>query len=274
MKKRWLLALPALLVGAAGAQAAGTAQAHRRMAQDLWQAAPAAEGAYQPDQLEGLPAPVARYLAHVLTPGQPVAGRARLAQEGEMRLYPNERWLPFTAVQHVTADPPGFVWDARVQMMPLAGARVVDAYSGGQGYLRARLLGVLTVAEGGPDPATNTGEMMRYLAETPWLPTALLPGRGVEWTALDDHRAIATLSDGSNTVSLTFTFNDADEVEGVYAEARPRTEDESAPWSGRFWGYEEVDGMRVPLSGEVTWHLPEGDFPYWRGRITPEAYLP
>ncbi len=136
------------------------------------------------------------------------------------------------------------------------------------------MLGVLTVASAEPGPATDTGEMMRYLAETPWMPTALLPGQGVEWTAVDDRHAVATLDDGANTVSLTFTFNDADEIEGVRAEARPRTEDESMPWSGRFWDYEVVDGMRVPLSGEVTWQMPEGDFPYWRGRITPEMYLP
>lgn len=26
--------------------------------------------------------------------------------------------------------------------------------------------------------------------------------------------------------------------------------------------------VRVPTSPEVTWHLPEGPFTYWRGRVT------
>jgi hypothetical protein len=30
--------------------------------------------------------------------------------------------------------------------------------------------------------------------------------------------------------------------------------------------------MRVPLEGEVSWMLPEGPKPYWRGRITVLAY--
>jgi len=44
------------------------------------------------------------------------------------------------------------------------------------------------------------------------------------------------------------------------------------PWEGRLWGYELSDGMRVPLQGEVAWHLPEGPMPYWRGRITSLRY--
>jgi hypothetical protein len=34
----------------------------------------------------------------------------------------------------------------------------------------------------------------------------------------------------------------------------------------------EHDGMRIPLAGEVEWHLPDRHLPYWRGRITEVAY--
>jgi hypothetical protein len=30
--------------------------------------------------------------------------------------------------------------------------------------------------------------------------------------------------------------------------------------------------MRVPMSGEVSWILPEGPRPYWRGRVTRLEY--
>lgn len=46
----------------------------------------------------------------------------------------------------------------------------------------------------------------------------------------------------------------------------------AAPWLGRFWNYESRGGMRVPLEGEVAWELPEGSWPYWRGRVTEIAY--
>ena len=43
-------------------------------------------------------------------------------------------------------------------------------------------------------------------------------------------------------------------------------------WKGRFWAHELREGMRIPLEGEVAWQLPEGPWPYWRGRITAIAY--
>jgi hypothetical protein len=38
------------------------------------------------------------------------------------------------------------------------------------------------------------GELMRYLAEAAWYPTALLPSQSVQWEALDDHSATAPWS--------------------------------------------------------------------------------
>jgi hypothetical protein len=38
------------------------------------------------------------------------------------------------------------------------------------------------------------------------------------------------------------------------------------PWAGRFSSYARVGGMMVPTDGEVGWVLPDGWYPYWRGR--------
>jgi hypothetical protein len=64
-------------------------------------------------------------------------------------------------------------------------------------------------------------------------------------------------------------------IESSYAAARPRTVGGAvvnAPWSGRGWGYDRRDGMRIPLEAEVAWVLPEGACPYWRGRIVSIEY--
>lgn len=39
------------------------------------------------------------------------------------------------------------------------------------------------------------------------------------------------------------------------------------PRQGRFFEYGERNGIRIPLSGEVEWLLPEGPQVYWRSRI-------
>jgi hypothetical protein len=113
------------------------------------------------------------------------------------------------------------------------------------------------------------GELMRYLAETPWYPTALLPGQGVVWSGIDDQSAKATLTDGSVLVDLTFRFGADDLIASIRAEARGRTVGGRivpTPWEGRWSGYARQGGMLVPMTGEVAWVLPQGDKPYWRGR--------
>jgi len=93
----------------------------------------------------------------------------------------------------------------------------------------------------------------------------------VQWEAVDDTSARASLQDGETRVSLLFHFDAEALIESVRAEARGRMvagEVIATPWEGRWSHYALRDGMRIPIEGEVTWLLPEGRKPYWRGRIT------
>ncbi|HEX5050249.1 MAG TPA: DUF6544 family protein [Planctomycetota bacterium] len=237
---------------------------------------PVTPTAYDPLELEGLPAPVQRYLRAVLQPRQAMAAAVHVEHTGTFdmgRQRPN--WRAFTSTQRISARPPGFVWDARIRLLPGLGVSVHDAYVAGQGVLRAAVLGLWPVADqrGGVDLAV--GELMRYLAEAVWHPTALLPSQGVRWRGVDERSARATLADGDVEVSLLFHFDDHGLVDTVSAEARGRlvgAESVPTPWQGRFWNFAQRSGMRVPLDGEVAWLLPEGPRPYWRGHITDLAH--
>jgi hypothetical protein len=116
---------------------------------------------------------------------------------------------------------------------------------------------------------------MRFLAEAAWYPTALLPSQGVQWEAVDERSARATLVVDGLTLTLDFRFGSDGLIQSVYTKDRGRTvgrEVVPTPWEARFADYEERSAMRVPLSGEVAWLLPEGRQPYWRGRITDLVY--
>jgi len=47
---------------------------------------------------------------------------------------------------------------------------------------------------------------VRFLSESPWYPTALLPGKNLHWKGLDSNSARAVLSDSGYSVSAVFTF--------------------------------------------------------------------
>lgn len=238
--------------------------------------ASAARGALSPAELADLPEPVARYFRHVLPMGQPLIRTAELRQEGEFRIRPDDDgWRPFRAVHVASARPPGFMWDARIFVAPFVAVHVRDAYVAGAGSMHGELLAVYPLVDDRGKPELDSGALQRYLAEAVWLPTALLPSHGVHWEGIDEHTARATLTDAGTTVSLEFRFNDTGAIIGSFASGRFREVDGDyvpTPWGGRYWRYEERQGMRIPLEVEVEWYLPGGASPYWRGRIVQTRY--
>jgi len=223
--------------------------------------------------LHGLPAPVARYFDFALSPGQPMVAGACIEWEGEFSMRPR-RWSAFTATQHYRVHPPAFVWDARIRMSGVVPVLVRDVYADSEGSLRAAIGGIVKVADQHGTPDIARGELLRYLGEAVWFPTALLPATGVTWTAIDSGSATATLSDGATTVSIDAHFAESGEIESLSA-MRPRDiggRSALTPWVARLHGYSRRHGMMVPGSGEVEWELESGSLPYWRGRIVSAQY--
>jgi len=237
----------------------------------LTAAVPGSLPAVSLDALSGLPAPVQRYLRLALRDGQARVVRVRLQQAGRLRTgVESPQWLDFTADEIMVPDARGFVWDARLQLMPLLHAGIRDAYVNGVGDGRVALLSAITISADHGSRDLNSGELYRLLAEAPWNPTLLLPSADLTWKAIDDRRAAATLTHGGETVTIEFRFNDAGEVASVYAAERPRsygTTYVATPWEGRFTRYVTVDDMRVPSSGEVGWWVEGRWQPVWQGSV-------
>lgn len=249
-----------------------TARAVRRLSPS----APDAEttpAAFSPDQLAGLPAPVARYFAFALTPGQRFVRSARVEHSGQFLIRPG-RWRPFTSVEHFAVRPPGFVWDAAIRMAPFVTTRVRDGYVDGEGAMYGAVAALVPVVDQRGTREMAAASLHRFLAEAPWVPTTLLPTAGVVWTAIDDSTARATLTDRGTTVSADFSFAPRGEVVRVSAE---RYRDVGGtlvrtPWVGHFQSYARAQGMMVPMAGDVGWDLPDGRLSYWRGRVTRVEY--
>ena len=222
---------------------------------------------------ETLPAPVAAYFRFALQDGQPRIRAATIRHQGQFAI--NKKWVPFVSVQHFSARPAAFVWDAKMKMNALINVRVRDSFWNGRGAMKVKLLALFSVMDAHDDAALDAGSLMRYLAEAAWLPTALLPSQNLKWTPIDEHKSLATLSDGATTVALEFTFNERGEISEFFAPARvysTKGESKSFPWRGRLWNYQERNGVMIPLEGEVSWQMPQGNEPYYRGKIVDVEY--
>jgi len=233
---------------------------------------------FDPRELEGLPAPVQRYFRAVLEDGQPIISAATLEMTGTMNMSATgEQWKPFTSRQQVVTRKPGFLWDAEVAMFPGLPAHVEDSYIAGHGRLIAKVFGLFTVADSQGTGEIARGELMRYFAESPWYPTALLPSQGVRWQAVDDACANATLVDGPITLTPLFRFNDAGLIASVRAESRGAGVGKDGvmvmlPWDCALSDYQPQGGMLIPMTGEAAWVQPEGRKVYFVGRVKKLSY--
>lgn len=225
------------------------------------------------DGFENLPAPVARYFRFALKDDQPIIRTAKITQTGEFNL--NDKWIPFDSTEYFSSNPSAFIWDANMKMNSLMNVRVRDAYFDGSGSMLGKIFGLFAVVDARDDAKLDAGALQRYLAESVWQPTALLPGENVQWTVIDDKKSLATLTDGETTVSLEFSFNETGEITEVFSPARFREMNgayKPFPWAGRFWNYRERNGMMIPVAGEVEWKMPEGNLPYWKGQVVDAEY--
>jgi hypothetical protein len=203
--------------------------------------------------------------------GGQLAGPATIAllQSAEMKLAPEQPFMHIDATQLSGTRDPGFVWHAWGNMGSFIPVVVVDSYVGGEGWLEARIAGAIPVAKAKGVEASR-GEAMRFLAELPWNPDALINARGLSWRQLDEHIVEVSLATEGGPARVRLLFDPAGDIVGAEADDRLMavgTQSVPTPWIGRFSNYTTFGGYRMPRHGEVAWMLPEGEFVYWRGDI-------
>jgi hypothetical protein len=224
--------------------------------------------------LAPLPEPVQRYLRRTGIVGRMPIRSVHLKQRGALRTKPDARWMPVTAEQYFSVDPPGFHWYARAYIGPLPLVTAHDSYVGGQGRMQIKLLSLFSIADG-TGPELDQGAMLRYLGEICWFPTAWLSPY-LAWEAVNDHQARVSMTDGGRTDFGLLTFGDKGELKR-YDAARYQDQGTGVPaikrpWIGQILAENDFHGLRIASSIEGVWVLDTGEFPYVRLEVTEVEY--
>ena len=222
--------------------------------------------------LEKLPDAVQRYLAYTGVVGYPWIDTVRLKQEGKFRQGLDRPWMPVTAEETYTTNPPSLIWNARFKIAGLPLLRAKDRYENGHGHMFGKLAGLFTVFDVRGEEL-DQGTMLRYLNEIIWFPTAFL-GENISWEEVDDHSARVTFNDWDKSVSATMFFDDIGRLTN-FTTMRYREIDGDFsldPWSTPITSYGELAGLNLPVRGQAIWNLPSGDLPYADLEITEVEY--
>jgi len=224
------------------------------------------------DMVSGLPPIVQTWLERSNVIGKEKVQTVHLQQTGEMRTSPDGNWMPFTAEQYFTTNPPGFIWTVDMQMMPGVSFAGRDLYTEGKGHMLIKVLSLVPVADA-KGAETDQGTMIRYLAEICWFPSAALSDY-LTWEQLDSTSARATMRYGEVSASGVFSFNENGDMQSFDAN---RYYDRPEGATLERWHVEtittaELNGTRMPVQSEVTWKLADGDYTWLKLEITEISY--
>jgi hypothetical protein len=206
-------------------------------------------------QLNGLPEPVQKYFKHVLKEGQPYISYVRLIHDGQFKTDPKKDWVNIKGEQYFTAEKPGFIWKGKTSMFT---AR--DMYLSDKGRLVVTLLSLLNIVDVQGE-SCNQGELLRWLGESVWFPTNLLPNEKLQWTPIDDKSSKLTFEYKGLSLYYIVSFNDNNEIAQVETK-RYMEEGRLETWVGEFFEYKEINGVVIPTVVKATWKLKEGDHNY------------
>jgi len=214
--------------------------------------------------IRNLPTIVQKYFLKTVPDQKKYISSAMVYQRGEFRSREEHRWSRLRAKQYFTTKEPGFVWKALLSNSMIVRKTAILSYFQRKGQGQIRFWGSVVLNEPKGNE-TSISMLVRYLTESIWFPTALLPSKTIQWVEVSELTAKVIIRDGRNLASALVTFNNEGDI--VQFETDDKFRDFKAVYSNerftlRCSNYKSIDQIRVPTTVEFLWNLESGDFPY------------
>jgi hypothetical protein len=214
---------------------------------------------FSKEMIANQPEPVQRYFLHAIAPGTPLATSAHLTMNGNIRLAPNQAWMPFHAEERLTTN--GFVWKATAGqgMMQMRGADYYLHREGREeGRMRFSLWGLIPVVNA-HNPDVMRSAIGRLAGEWFWLPSALLPSRGVSWRVMDHNTIQASFKANHEPITLTLVIDDRGRLlKSSLLRWGDQTDDKhyaEIPFGGEYQAEQTFGGYTIPSQMGAGWWI-------------------
>ena len=171
-----------------------------------------------------------------------------LEQLGRMKPLGATSWISFTAKQTISLHNCEFDWRARTGPFGIISAR--DALTEGEGRFDVMALGLIPISRAEHSSPLMRGELMRYLAELPWAPDAILLNSALRWREDGPDRLAVSAGSGATAAEVTLSLDGEGRIAGAFAPDRPRSATapiSPTPWRGRFSDYRHHEHNVAPL---------------------------
>ncbi len=217
--------------------------------------------------IKDLPEPLKKYLRVCGYINTPVPVNANVYwSESWLKMSQDKEWVKLHTMQFNSVKPIGRVAYMKFLTMPVA-AR--DLYRDGYGEINGKLLNLIKVA------FDNSKEVAQSALITTFCEFMLIPGYqlldNVKWEHIDNYSVRGVLTDNGIEVSGIFYFNDEGLFTHFETHDRYFTTGKNSYKKVKFSviadSYKTQDNLKISEKVKVMWHLPEGDFEYYKGTI-------
>jgi hypothetical protein len=182
------------------------------------------------------------------------------------RMSPKKDWGKIRTLQFNSVKPIARVAYMKFSSMPIS-AR--DIYQDGYGEMKVKLFNLFRIAfENGKETAQSA--LITSFAEILMIPGYFVL-ENIKWEIVNDTTLRATLTDNGIVVTGLFYFNEEGLLHKFETDDRfyslGKNNYRKIKYSGVVDSYKEQRGLMIAENVRVMWHLPEGDFEYFKGTI-------
>ncbi|MGI5898256.1 MAG: DUF6544 family protein [Candidatus Dojkabacteria bacterium] len=186
--------------------------------------------------------------------------------ESWLKMAPDKDWQKLETTQFNSVKPIGRLAYMKFTEMPVA-AR--DMYRNGYGEINGKLMNLVTVAfDNNPEVAQSA--LITVFCEFMFVPGYLLSDN-IKWETIDDYSVRGTLEDNGIKVSGVFYFD----KEGFFSHFETldryyttgKNAYEKVKFSAVVDSYKTQGDFKICEKIKIIWHLPEGNYEYFKGIV-------
>ena len=220
------------------------------------------------EDIASLPLAVQKYFIHCNFIGKPKMTHMRATfKDVDFSLGRGKPTITIDYVQHNGVRKPqrlAYI-DSSLYGIPFEG---FDSFMGGVGSMQGRIAKLFTLFDQrGED--MDRASLVTFLAEALFVPSAALQPY-IQWEALDDTHAKATIEAYGLSASGIFTFSEEGEMKSFITDDRMATgmdgKKEKVRWTAILSDYRIQGDLLLPSTLQAVWNYPEGDFLYFDGK--------
>ena len=228
---------------------------------------------FQDSDLENLPTAIKNYLDYVGVVGHEKVYSYTLDITGEFKMDEDKDFAPVQIKQSSFQDDFTRLFYMKMHMKGLKIAGL-HHFVNKKAVMEIKLLDVFKIVDERGE-TMNQAELVTFLNDMAIMAPATLIDDRITWQEINDYQVIGTLTNGDDTISAKFIFNEQGQLINFISDDRYAIingKSEKVRWETPITEYHKVNGLNLPYRGSAKWVYEDRTFTYVKMQLNTVTY--